>query len=209
MEKNFERERRQELMQRIRAAHIPVAPESEKCKIPEILISQDYEAYESTIFDLNGGSGLILPLRITSQMPLFVFSRFHIDLDLWSDVWFRALDENCREEWPAYEFYGRSNLKFSRSQCINHVIAEKREFRRGQTAKGLLLAISAEPVRDDIFRGTLLQVSIGIFDQFEHKHSARISLRVERENILLPTAHSSRRRLFSRPDFKENLEEGD
>jgi len=49
------------------------------------------------LFNLNGGTGLILPIEITVDIPAFVFSGVDIRLSRWPDAWFRPLEES---EWP-------------------------------------------------------------------------------------------------------------
>ena len=196
----------QELVRRIRAAGIPIIPETGSEEW--LSIRQDFEAYESTVFDIAGGTGLILPLEIVPHMPVFVFSGFDIRLERWSDGLFRPLEENCRGTWPNYEFSGLSDRKFHRSESVNRFIADRKEFRRGQPVHGKLLGSCSELMPYAIFRGSLLHGSIKIFDQFENEHSATISLRVHREDIRVPKPNPLRRRLFTRPDFKAGSESG-
>lgn len=199
------RDKVRKVTRRLQAAGIPVV-ETKKNQEPAVLIRQDFEAYESMIFDANGGAGIIIPLTITSEAPTFVFARFHIALHRWANAWFRPLEENDGGEWPHYDFYGRSELKFDRNDTINRFIAERKEFPRGHAVHGLLLAFSYDRMPDDIILGQVLGGSIKIYDQFEHDCSARISLRVqqrEAERVLKPNPRRSR--LFSRPDFKSPL----
>ena len=197
----YERRKGKELMDRIKAAGIPVAAESPKDEAPFLVIRQNFEAYESTIFSLNGGAGLILPLQITVDTPVFVFCGVDITLAKWPNVWFRPLTENDSDDWPHYNFYGRSNLKFHRDETINRILAEQRQFRRGDFLRGLLLAFSFEPMPDDIVRGAVLTGSIKIYDQFERENCGKISLSVDREAERVPKLNPLRRRLFSRPDL--------
>jgi hypothetical protein len=197
----LKREMSEDLERRIRAARIPIAPKIEKGEEPELLIRQDSDAYESTVFDATGGAGLILPLKIVPNIPVFVLSGFDIFLERWPNAWFRLLEQNGGDNWPHYNFHGRQELKFDRSQTMNHAVEGRKEFRRGHVVRGLLLGLSFNPIPDDICRGEILRGSIKILDQFEHAHSAPISLRVDREaeRAFKPTR---RRRLFDRPDFR-------
>ena len=138
------------------------------------------------VFDLNGGTGLILPLEIVPTIPA---------------VWFRALEENAGGEWPHYSFYGRLELKFHRSETINRLIAEHSKVRRGHPVQGLLLAYSYDPMPKNII-DEVLHGSIKILDQFECGHVAKISLRAYRQAEPVFKPNPFRRRLFSRPDFK-------
>jgi hypothetical protein len=156
------------------------------------------------IFDdnLNGGTGLILPIKITVEIPVFVFSGVDIRLSRWPDAWFRPLEENDRGEWPHYDFRCRSDLKFHRNETINWFLGGRTPFRRGEFLRGLLLAFCHDRLPEDIVRGEALRGSIGIFDHFEQAHSAKISLQVHREVERERKPHPRRERLFARPDFK-------
>jgi hypothetical protein len=203
MKKTYkERQAESELVDRVQAAGIPVAIESSKDEASSLLIRQDFDVYESMIFNLNGGTGLILPIKITVDMPLFVFSGVDIRLSRWPDAWFRPLEENDRGEWPHYDFWGRSDLKFRRNETINRFVGGRTQFRRGEFLRGLLLAFCHDPLPEDIVRGEVLRGSIGIFDHFEQKHSAKISLQVHREVERERKLNPRRERLFARPDFK-------
>jgi hypothetical protein len=197
-----ERDKEKELAGRIQAAGIPLVVEPNKNEEPEILIRQDVEAYESTVFDVNGGAGLILPIRITPNVPVFELSGIDISLARWPNVWFRPLEENYGGEWPHYSFYGRSELNFDRRETINRVIEKPTEFRRGHTLHGLFLAFSSEPMPDEIVRGAVLHGSIKILDQFDHGHSAKITLRAHREAIRVPKLNPLRRKLFAHPPLE-------
>src|SRR5665213_4149688 len=144
-----EREKARELTRRLQAAGIPVV-DVEQVKGPDLLITQDFDAYESMAFDVNTGTGLIVPLKITCDVSYFVFQGFHIALDRWQGTYFRALEENDGNDWPHYDFYGRSNLKFDRGETINRFIASQRQFRRGEMLAGLLLAFSYGRMPEDI-----------------------------------------------------------
>jgi hypothetical protein len=177
-----EREKGQELERRIRAAGIPIVTEAKE-EAPELLIRQDFGAYESTVFDLAGAAGLILPLQITVNVPIFVLAGVAISLDRYPNLWFRPLDENPRDEWPHYAFYGRSELKFDRSETINRFVAAPREFRRGQVLRGLLLALSNDPLPEEIAFGETLRGALTIYDQFECKHVAKFALQADRSAV--------------------------
>lgn len=197
-----ERQRDREIVRLIRDADIPVFLDTDEDEDPELLIRQDFDAYESMMFDVNGGAGIILPLRITPSIPLFVFSGFDIRVDRWPAAWFRPLEENAEGEWPHYSFYGRLEMKFDRSETINRLIAEQKEFRSGQPFRGLLLAFSSDRMPDDLVRDEILQGSIRILDQFEHQHCAKIALRVDREAAARESKQKApRQRLFASADF--------
>ena len=201
-----ERERGRELARRVRAAGIPVV-EPITDEVPELLIRQDNDAYESLAFDVNGRTGLILPLKVVPNIPVFVFSGFAICLEGCPGLWFRQLARNDRGEWPHYVFDGRSELKFHRNETINRFIEQQSVFHRGYPAQGLLLAYSDDAMPSAITGGEILCGSITIVDQFEHGHSAKISLRAYREAERELKPNPLRRRLFSSPDFKPDSED--
>jgi hypothetical protein len=203
MKKTYkERQAENELVDRVQAAGIPVAIESGKDEASSLLIRQDFDDYESVIFNLNGGTGLIVPIKITVDMPLFVFSGVDIRLSRWPDARFRPLEENDHGEWPHYEFWGRSERKFHRNETINRFLGGRTQFRRAEFLRGSLLAFCHEPLPEDIGRGEVLQGSITIFDHFEQMHSAKISLPVHREVERERKPNPKRERLFARPDFE-------
>ena len=141
MKKTYkERQAENELVDRVQAAGIPVAIESGKDEASSLLIRQDFDDYESVIFNLNGGTGLIVPIKITVDMPLFVFSGVDIRLSRWPDARFRPLEENDHGEWPHYEFWGRSERKFHRNETINRFLGGRTQFRRAEFFRGSLLA---------------------------------------------------------------------
>jgi hypothetical protein len=181
-------EKGRELMRRIQAAGIPV--NVDVAKDSALLIRQDFEAYESMIFDVNAGAGIVLPLKITPIMPEFVFSDFHVELPRWENAWFRLLEETDTSDWRHYEFYERSELKFNRDESMNRFVGDQRVMRRDRPATGLLLAFSSAPMPDDIKRGEMLEASLKIYDQFEHAHSASIRLRAERDAVREPRLKS-------------------
>jgi hypothetical protein len=200
MKKLTHHEHDKEQERRIRAAGVPIASESKMSEMPELLIRQRFDAYESTVFDTTGGAGLILPLTITSNMPIFVLSGVDIRLDSWPDFWFRPLEENASGEWPHYQFYGQSGRKFDREDCLNRFLPRQKEFRRSQVVCGLLLGLSLEPMPGNIGQCEPLRGTIKIYDQFEHEHSAAISLRADRMTARVVKPNPKRRRLFDCPD---------
>jgi hypothetical protein len=203
MKKTYqERQAENALVDRVKTAGIPVAIESRKDEVSSLLIRQDFDVYESVLFNLNGGTGLILPIKITVDIPVFVFSRVNIRLSRWPDAWFRPLEENDQGEWPHFDFGGRSELKFHRNETINRFIGGSPQFRRGEFLRGLLLAFCHDPLPEDIVRGEILRGSIGIFDHFEQEHFAKISLQVHREVERERKPNPRRERLFARPDFE-------
>jgi hypothetical protein len=169
------------LIARIQAAGIPIVAEAETDRLPELFVRQDVEAYDSSVFDVNGGTGLILPLKVVPGMPFFSASGLDIRLSRWPNCMFRALEESVTEEGLGYQFHGRSDLQFARSQAINGYFAEHKEIQSGRAIRGLLLAFSHEPMPDNLARGDILSGSIVIYDQWEREHWAKIALRVERE----------------------------
>jgi len=204
-----EREKDRELVRRIRDAGIPIFIDTDKDEEPELLIRQDFDAYESIVFDVNGGAGLVLPLRITPSIPVFVFSGFDIRLPRWPNAWLRPLEESDGGQWPHYQFYGRSEMKFDRSETINRLIAEQKEFRPGHPFRGLLLAFSYDPIPDEIVRGEILRGSIKIFDQFDHEHCAKIALRVDREAEREFRPKHRGQRLLARPSSKARADDAE
>jgi hypothetical protein len=195
-----ERRKEKDLMDRIQAADVPVAVESKKGEAPSLLIRQDFDAYDSTLFNFDGGTGLILSLKITVDTPLFVLCGVDVSLASWPNVWFRLQEENDGGEWPHYQFQGRPHFKFDRRETINCILTEQKKFRRGELLHGLLLASTFDPIPDDIVRGAILKGSIKICDQFERENCGEISLSVDREAERVPKPNPLRRRLFSRPD---------
>lgn len=189
-------EKDRELARRIHAAGIPVFFEAKKDEVPELLIRHDFDAYESIVFNDGARTGLILPLRIVPNIPVFVFSAFEICLPKWTNVWFTPLEENLGNRWPHYQFCGRSELKFSRAEVINHSLTEQKTVHRGHQLRGLLLAFSPEQLPDDLIYSEVLLGSIKIFDQFEQAHCAKISLRVDRQAEREIRLGPQRQRLF-------------
>ena len=172
-----------------------------------LLIRQDFDAYESVIFNLNGlFRSRLLPIKITVDMPLFVFSGVDIRLSRWPDAWFRPLEENDHDEWPHDEFWGRSELKFHRSDTINGFLGGRTPFRRGEFLPGFFWDLATSPCPKISFAAEVLRGSIEIFDHFEHKHSAKICLQVHREVERERKPNPRRERLFARPDFKADGE---
>lgn len=186
MSKVAKDERERELLRRAKATGIPVANDGEQPQVSALLISQDAEARDSEIFDVNAGAGLVLALKIVPNIPVFVFSDFHFELDRWKDGWFRPLEEVEDPDWPRYEFYGQSYLKFNREEVLNRFITQRKIFHRGYPARGLLLAFSSAPLPDDIGRGEIVEGMIRIYDQFEQSHSASVRVRVDRQTVRVP-----------------------
>jgi hypothetical protein len=178
-----EREKDRGLVRRIRAAGIPIFTDTEEEEPevePELLIRQNSEAYESAVFDDSGGAGLMLPLQVTVNMPIFSLSDLTVGLDRLPNLWFRPLEENPKERWPHYAFYERSELKFHRDEIMNRFLRDPKEFRRGQLLHGLLLAFSADPMPREIAIGEKLQGVVKIYDQFEHVHLANFRVQASR-----------------------------
>ena len=178
---NKDAEKERELERRILSAGIPIPSGTEKQEIPALKICQDCAAYESSVFDINGGTGLVLPIKIISRMPVLVLTDFHVDLPRCAEAWFRLIEESNSPDWRHYEFHGRSALKFNRDEVIKRYVTDGNAIRVGYPVRGLLLAFSSAPMPDDIRRGERLQGSIRIYDQFEDAHGADISLCVERD----------------------------
>src|SRR5215831_6457883 len=193
MSKVAEDEKERELLRRAKAAGIPVESDTEQPRVSALLISQDTKARDSEVFDVNGGAGLVLALKIVPNIPVFVFSDFHFELDRWKDGWFQPLEEVEDPDWPRYEFHGQSHLKFSREDVLNRFITQEKIFHRGYPARGLLLAFSFAPMPDDIKRGETLEGVIRIYDQFEHRHSASVRVRADRQAVRVPRKMATKR----------------
>jgi hypothetical protein len=176
-------ERERELFRRIKAAGIPIAEFPEREEDAQLLIKQNVDAYDSSIFELNGGAGLVVPLKIVPNIPIFVLSGIHIELDRWKDALFCPLQETEDCTWPRYEFAGRSELKFNRDDVLNRFLTRHTVRRRGHPIVGLFLAFSPIPMPSDIRAGEILEGSFRIYDQFDHAHSAKIHTRVERQAV--------------------------
>lgn len=204
MGKRYKEEKERLIAQRLQAAGIPIAAKVNHDEA-DLLIRQDNEAYESMVFDHNGGTGLILPLSITPNMPVFILSAVDFSLSRWPGVCFRPLDQNHRDEWPHYNFYGRSELKFSRSEIINRFLSDGKTFRRGHQLRGLLLASSYDRMPDELASGEVLQGEIKLYDQWERAHSGNINLRIHRELVRDRAPDPRRKRLSASPDGKEGI----
>jgi len=202
-----EREKEREIERRLRAAGVPI--EAGKEESPELLIRQDIDAYEGTVFDAaEAGTGVVLPLKIVPTIPVFVFSGFDICLVRCPNIRFAPLEENHGGEWPHYSFYGRPDLKFDCSETINPFIAQAEGFRRGRVLRGLLFAFSYESMPDEIASGEVLRGSIKILDQFEHSHALDILLRAHREPARALKPNPGRRKLLECPDPKPSRATG-
>jgi hypothetical protein len=198
---NRERGNDRENQRRIQAAGIPIAVDTNHTGL---LIQHDVEAYDSTIFDLDGGAGLIVPVRIIPTTGVFFLTGVSIALNRWPEARFRPLEENWRGVWPHYEFYGRSDYKFHRSEVMNQLIADRKEIRPGHLCAGLLLAVSADPMPAEFGRGEFLSGSITVYDQFGREHVGKVSLRVHREVERVRQPDPRRRRLLALPDPKRS-----
>ena len=209
--KSTTREESLALARRLRAAGIPIGIEEDDEKgrhheESELVIRQVGGVVESSVDDSDGVlTQYIISVRITSNLPgRFGISSFGLECPL-KDPFLHFLEDPVETgaRWNSYRFPG-SNLEFDRSQVLNHLADVRRTLSRGQSVQGFLLAVGFEPIPDCTWPGNLMPAFLKVFDQFERKYSAAISLWVFRNQRLPHRARPKARRTgrFESPDWE-------
>jgi hypothetical protein len=203
-----------DLVRRIVAAGVPVdVPKEEGERPPDGLFARQTRDLENSVFDLpSGGTGVTLALNITSNLPgVFVLNGFELTFAGWEGAYFELLQEAQDPVWPHFEFCGEPGRKFNAADVLNRRLGV--QLRRGCRVRGFLLAWSLDAMPESITQGSTLTGRVHIFDQFDAKTSAAISLRVDRSGAkgyverkdLERKKRKPRKPLFECPDWKPEV----
>ena len=161
-----------------RPIHIP-QDDGEVRNIPShaLRVRQTGGVIESTAFDWGAGTGFKINLVVTSNISCFAVS--HIELELpWKQTYFWWLEdpEVIDGPWRCYRFVGDSPLEFPRNIVVNHRLQVTRPFSAGESAEGLLLGISCDPIPAEFSQGKMIPSFLVLYDQFSHPYRAPIEL---------------------------------
>ena len=199
---------RLDLARRIRAAGRPIyiaEDDGEISSIPfdGLIVRQVGGVVESCVFEWSGGTGFMIELAITVNIPTLAISYFGIELP-WQQMYFRWLEDPLESDGTStfYRFGGKPILEFERSRVLNHRADVRRTLSSGQSITGLLLGQDMAPIPNDLRIGTKFPATIIIGDQFEREYRAPVELFVNRRerNSAPRPAVRKRAGLFERPD---------
>jgi hypothetical protein len=198
------------LARRIRAAgvaiHIAEDDEKGSCMPSDgLIIRQQGGVPDSTAFEFEGGTGYIIDLAITVNLPSIAIADFDLELP-WEKICFRWLPDPLElgDSSMPYRFTGKNSLAYGRDQVINHFADVRQTLRHGQSISGLLLGISNDPITDEFRQGTLVPGTVIIVDQFSREYRAEVRLFINRRAKHRRESSSiiyRRGGLFEKPDF--------
>jgi hypothetical protein len=198
------------LARRIRAAgvaiHIAEDDEKGSCMPSDGLIVRQLGGLpDSTAFEFEGGTGYIIDLAITVNLPIIAIADFDLELP-WEKISFRWLQDPLElgDFSTPYRFTGKNSLAYERGQVINHFADVRQTLRQGQSISGLLLGISNDPITDEFKTGTLVPATVVISDQFLRKYRADVRLFINKQEKHRREGSSiiyRRGGLFEKPDF--------
>jgi len=194
------------LARRIDAAGVRIYIEEDdpegSCVPPDgLLVYQRGGEADSSVFDFFGGTGVMMDLLITFNLPGFAISAFGLELPWTDEVTWLEDPRETGDRSDVYRF-GRNVLEFDRSLVLNHS-ADVRLIRpRGSSIRGYLLGTAAEPVPDQFRHGTMIPAFVVVFDQFGNRHRSAISLWSDRSQSRLRHSGVKPKRggLFDHPD---------
>jgi hypothetical protein len=141
---------------------------------------------ESTAFDLCGGTGFIIYLTITINLPGFAISAFGLELPWTGEI--RWLEDPLEIDGSSnvYRFGGRNLPEFERDRVLNHFAEVRLIHSRGSSLKGCLLGIGTVPIPDRFPHGAMIPGFVTVSDQYWREYRSSVSLWADRKQELLP-----------------------
>ena len=189
----------------LEAAGIPLEPLEERVGLDTrkrgagLTIRRGHDGWRSEIRELKDGRfAYILPIFIRRDHPGKT-----IILDCWiSPPWLDTnvalVDDPNEGNHPGYYNLPHETERFVRERVLNHRI--NCTLSRGDIREGFLLAVGLRPP-EAYAKNQLIEVTVGVLDQWDVEHSAKVQARMNR----LPARQkeiykSTRGPLFSRRD---------
>ena len=174
-----------ELARRIRAAGVRIHIEEDDCGTLNassggLRVYLQGGVAESSVFDFNGGTGVMLSLVITCNLPRFAISAFDLELPWRGRIQWLEDPREINGSSRGYRFGGSSLLEFDRSLVLNHVADVRHVLQRGTSFEGYLLGIGTNPISDQFVHGAMIPAFITVVDQFGHRYKSPISIWADR-----------------------------
>jgi hypothetical protein len=142
----------------------------------------------SQVFEIESlGVGCMLDLEIVNDTGRPIYLRdFELELP-WIDPLFCLLpDPRLRdEESQTYRFYG-TKIEFPRSIVINRFVPGSTRFPKGGLVAGLVLSRGPEAIPNRYKHGEILDVKFSVVDQYDNRHSASVSVYVDKSAQFSP-----------------------
>jgi len=106
-----------------------------------LLVYQTGVRSETCAFNFFGGTGYVLNLIITINLPHFAIAGFGLELPWESYVRWLDEPEELNSHLTTYRFDRSYPFEFEKSQVLNHLADVRRTWSRGKSLVGYLLGI--------------------------------------------------------------------
>ena len=155
--------------------------------LPRLAIEMN--PFHSFVFDYQGGMGVILELRITSNRIVCIQD--------FGDIEF--LGRRCNVEWWASEeshvYKFCRGPEYPRDVVLNHRVGEHGTVKPGQPLEGVLLGRSAMPIPSPYSHGFKLPLMLTILHGFDTPHTTELFVQVD-EHMCSKSRRQSRGSLY-------------
>lgn len=134
------------------------------------------------LFDLDeGGAGLVMDMRISSDLNLPIRSRQVRVKAPWGFLRISLLPDPSKRsrKLQCYEFPG-SGLSFDRSVVLNDFLSGNATLNPGDEIQGLLLAVDEKPIPNQYPEHGRTIVQLSVFDQRGNEFTSEFHLCVDR-----------------------------
>ena len=152
---------------------------------PGLVVEQVPTVGMNMVFDLMGGrTGYLLNALITSRLkrPAHV-KRIQLKTP-WgvSRIALLQGDLRCRA-WGGFYLFPGTGLGFPESEVLNRLLSGRYRLNAGEEVEGLIMAIDAERIPDDVCDNGRIVVELSIFDGPGNQFSAQFKLCVDRSAV--------------------------
>jgi hypothetical protein len=152
---------------------------------PGLVVEQVPTVGMNMVFDLMGGrTGYLLNALITSRLkrPAHV-KRIQLNTP-WgvSRIALLQGDLRCRA-WGGFYLFPGTGLGFPESEVLNRLLSGRYRLNAGEEVEGLIMAIDAERIPDDVCDNGRIVVELSIFDGPGNQFSAQFKLCVDRSAV--------------------------
>ena len=156
-----------------------------KSSSPGLVVEQVPTVGMNMVFDLMGGqTGYLLNALITSRLkrPAHV-KRIQLKTP-WgvSRIALLQGDLRCRA-WGGFYLFPGTGLGFPESEVLNRLLSGRYRLNAGEEVEGLIMAIDAERIPDDVCDNGRIVVELSIFDGPGNQFSAQFKLCVDRSAV--------------------------
>jgi hypothetical protein len=200
--------KRPDLVRQLQALEVPIdvtpddlLPDEASAKLRIDTIA---ETIETSAFTLSSGAtGYMISLSLTVMRSPLAIAGFELSVP-WPTKYMTWLPDPADGNGPrnSYQFPGRNAPEFPREMVINHRANARRNLRAGTYIEGLLLGYGFESIPDCYRHNSYVVGTLAIIDQFGVRHSAEITLWIDRSAKRRAESKNAAPRgsLFAKPD---------